>query len=267
MMTSFTGNGEPDRIRLMVCTFPVGRKANGYFLIEKKCIMKTIGLIGGLTWVSSLDYYRLFNELANERQGGDEVAEIVMYSVNFGRIKELTMRQDWKGISQMLCDAAKKLEAAGATCVLIGANTMHFAAADVQAAVNIPLIHLVKAVGKSITALELKKVLLLGTRYTMQLDFYRKLLAADGIEAIVPGEADIEMVNRAIYDELSRNIFLPATKEKFIRLINKMEGHGAQGVILGCTEIPMLVKPGDVSIPVFDTTKIHVNAALDFALG
>jgi aspartate racemase len=228
--------------------------------------MKTIGIIGGLTWVSSLDYYKLFNELANERQGGDEVAELVMYSVNFGRIKELTMQQDWQGISQILCDAAKRLEAAGATCVLIGANTMHFAATDVAAAVKIPLIHLVTAVGKNIAALQLKKVLLLGTRYTMKLDFYKELLTASGIETIIPNEEDIEMVNRAIYDELSRNIFLPATKEKFVQLINKMTEQGAQGVILGCTEIPMLVKPSDVAIPVFDTTKIHVNAALDFAL-
>jgi aspartate racemase len=229
--------------------------------------MKTIGMIGGLTWVSSLEYYRLFNEQAAERQGGDNVAQLIMYSVNFGKIKELTMKEDWAGISSILCDAAKRLEMAGAECIVIGANTMHFAADDVQAAVQIPLIHIADAVANSIAQTHVDKVLLLGTRYLLQMDIYRKRLEAKGIEIILPGEPGIEMVNKAIYNEFSRNIFLPKTKQHFIHLINGMATLGAQGVILGCTEIPLLIKPEEVQIPMFDTIKIHVHAALHFALG
>lgn len=228
--------------------------------------MKTIGIIGGVTWVSSAEYYRLFNELANERLGGDEMAELVMYSVNFRKIKELSFREDWKSISNILCDAAKKLEAAGAECIVIGANTMHIAADDIRAAVNLPLIHIADAVANAIVPTQLDKILLLGTRYLLQTDMYKNALKAKGIELIIPGEQGIEMVNKSIYNEFSRNLFLPKTKKNFIHLINGMAELGAQGVILGCTEIPLLIKPEEIQIPMFDTIKIHVNAALDFAL-
>jgi aspartate racemase len=229
--------------------------------------MKTIGLIGGISWVSSLDYYRLFNEITNQRLGGNEAAKIVLYSVNYAEIVSLTHKGDWDAIAAIITDAAIKTERAGADCLLVGANTMHHIADKVQAAVKIPLIHIADATARAIKAKGINKVSLLGTKYTMQFDFYKNKLAAHGIETIIPGKKDIEFVNDVIYNELGKGKFLPETKQRMLALIDKLSLQGAGGAILGCTEIPMLIKQEDTAVPVFDTTLIHATAAVDFALG
>jgi aspartate racemase len=228
--------------------------------------MKTIGLIGGITWLSTLDYYRLLNQLVNQRIGGVSSAKILLSSLEFAEIKRLTEADDWNGLAEIMCETATKLENAGVDCLLIGANTMHNIADKVQAAVSIPVIHIAKETGKSITKLGLKKVALLGTKYTMQLPFYKNKLAEQGIETIIPGNDDIEYINSAIYNEMGKGIFLPERKKDFIAIINKMQQQGAEGIILGCTEIPILIKQEDVDVPVFDTTLIHATAAANFAL-
>lgn len=228
--------------------------------------MKTIGIIGGLTWVSSLDYYRLMNEMVNEKLGGSEAAKIILYSLNFGEIKKLTEAEDWNSIQNILVSAAQKLEEAGAGCILIGANTMHKLANEVQAAINIPLIHVAEETAKVVAGKQLKTVALLGTKYTMQLDFYKDKLSADGIDTIIPCEEEIHYINNAIYLEMSKSLFLPETKARFISIIHKLIQDGAEGIVLGCTEIPLLIKPEDSPVPVFDTTKIHARAAVEFAL-
>lgn len=228
--------------------------------------MKTIGIIGGLTWLSTLDYYRLLNEMVNEKLGDVEAAKIILYSLNFADIKKLTEAEDWKEIEIIISDVAKKLEFAGADCILIGANTMHKIAEEVKNAIHIPLIHVAEETAKAISKKKLKKVALLGTKYTMQLDFYKDKLSAAGIATIIPGEEDINYINNAIYSEMSKSLFLPATKERFIIIINDLIQQGAEGIILGCTEIPILIKQEDCSVPVFDTTNIHARAAVEFAL-
>ena len=228
--------------------------------------MKTIGLIGGLTWHSTADYYRLLNEIVAQRLGGPNSAKILMYSVNFAEIKALTFKDDWAGISSMMCDVAKRLENAGAGCLMLGANTMHNVASDVQAAIDIPLIHIAETTAKAITKMQLKRVALLGTKYTMEMGFYQKKLSAQGINTIIPGDAERAYINNAIYEEMSVGKFLPATKEKFLLTINKLVEEGAEGIVLGCTEIPILIKQTDCSVPIFDTGFFHAEAAVDFAL-
>lgn len=228
--------------------------------------MKTIGMIGGLTWLSTLDYYRLLNELVNQRLGGVEAGQIIVYSVNFGEIKVLTEAGQWDEIAKRISGVAKKLEQAGADCILIGANTMHKVADEVQAAVTIPVIHIAEEVANSIKEKGLSSVALLGTKYTMQLDFYKNKLAAKGISTIIPNEAEIEVINTAIYTEMGKGIFTSTTKAKFLEIIQRLITEGAEGIILGCTEIPILIKQEDCTVPVFDTTRIHSQAAVRFAL-
>jgi aspartate racemase len=229
-------------------------------------MMKTIGLIGGLSYLSTLDYYRLLNEMVNQRVGGVTSAKIWMYSVNFEEIKTLTEKLDWDGIAGIICPAAKKAEQAGADCLLVGANTMHHIADEIQNAINIPLIHIAAETAKAVTARRIKKVALLGTRYTMQLPFYKNKLAQAGIETIIPDEATIEIINRAIYDEMGKGVFTASTKTRFLTIINDLAQSGAEGIILGCTEIPILIKQEDTPLPVFDTTRIHAAAAVNFTL-
>jgi len=228
--------------------------------------MKVIGLVGGTSWISSVDYYRLFNEITNQRLGGNEAAKIVLYSVNYGEIVTYTHQGNWDAIAAIIADAAQKVERAGADCILLGANTMHHVAERVQQSVKIPLLHIADVVGKAITEKQLKKVALLGTKYTMLFDFYTRKLAEYGIETIIPDAEGVDFVNSAIYNELGKGKFLPETKQGFLHLIGKLAGQGAEGVILGCTEIPMLVKQEDTLVPVFDTTLLHATAAVDFAL-
>ena len=228
--------------------------------------MKTIGIIGGLSWLSSIEYYRMLNEQVNERMGGVHAGKIILYSVNFAEIKLLTEQDRWDEMTNMICDIAKKLEQAGADCILIGANTMHKIAGEIQQSINIPVIHIAEATAIEIKKHNLEKVALLGTKYTMQMDFFKDKLSAQGITTLIPGEEEIGFINEAIYTEMGKGIFLPATKAKFLDIVNDLISQGAEGIIFGCTEIPLLIKPGDCSVPVFDTTKIHSLAAVRFAL-
>ncbi|MEJ7736339.1 MAG: aspartate/glutamate racemase family protein [Chitinophagaceae bacterium] len=229
--------------------------------------MKTIGIIGGLTWLSTIDYYRLLNQIGNQRCGGNEYPNIIVYSVNFGEFKVLTETQRWNDIAILLSGIAKKLQDAGADCLLIGANTMHRVADEVQQAITIPVIHIAEETAKVIAAQKLKKLALLGTRYTMVFDFFRNKLALQGIDSMIPGEKDIGYINNAIYTEMGKGLFLPETKSGFLEIIDGLVLQGAEGIILGCTEIPILIKAEDCRVPVFDTTLIHAQAAIEFALG
>jgi aspartate racemase len=229
--------------------------------------MKTIGLIGGISWPATVEYYKLLNEMVNERLGGMHAAKVVIYSVNFEEIKQLTFADDWDGLVTVMSHAARQLEKAGADCILIGANTMHRIADQVQAAVHVPLIHIAAVTAEAINSKGLKKVALLGTRYVMQMDFYKQKLAIKNIETIIPGQADIDYINNAIYEEFGKGIFLPATKQRFLGIIDDLQAEGAAGVIFGCTEIPILIPEKDCPMPSFDTTRIHATAAVDFALG
>lgn len=228
--------------------------------------MKIIGLIGGLTWFSTLDYYRLLNEMVNEKKGGAAAAEIIIYSVNFEIIKVLTEENRWDEIAKIMGIVAKKIEAAGADCILIGANTMHKVADEIQKEVRIPILHVAKKVAEEINKQQLTTVALLGTKYTMQQGFYTEKLSQQGINTIVPNEEEIEFINNAIYTEMGKGIFLQETKTNFLTIINRLISQGAQGIILGCTEIPILIKQKDCPVPVFDTTRIHAAAAVAFAL-
>ncbi len=228
--------------------------------------MKTIGLIGGTTWHSSMDYYRLLNEMVNEQLGGVHSCRLLMYSVEFEEIKRLTFAEDWDGIAAIMTKVAVTLESAGADCILLCANTMHNIAHKIQPAINIPLIHIGEVTANAVSQQDLQTVALLGTRYTMKMDFYKAKFAEKNISVLIPGDEDIEYINHAIYEEMGKGIFLPERKSKIIQVIEQLQQQGAEGVILGCTEIPILIKQEDVSIPVFDTTMIHAKAAVEFAL-
>ena len=228
--------------------------------------MKTIGLIGGISWLSTIDYYRLLNQKINEQLGGVHSAQILLSSVNFDEVKRLTLADDWNGLANMMSREANRLQLAGADCILIGANTMHNIAEAVQASIRIPLINIAVETGKEIQKLQLKKIALLGTKYTMQLPFYKNILAKQGIETIVPNDAEMEYINTVIYEEMGKGVFLPERKTEIVRIIGQLKNEGAEGVILGCTEIPILIKQQDSPIPVFDTAAIHVEAAVRFAL-
>ena len=234
--------------------------------------MKTIGLIGGLTWHSSMDYYRMLNEMINARFGGVQAGKIILFSVNFAEIKILTEEGRWDELAMLMCDIAKKLEHCGADCILIGANTMHKIAGEIQQSISIPVIHIAEETAVQIKKQcaasigKPKKIALLGTKYTMQMDFYKDKLAMQGITSIIPDEDEIEYINNAIYTEMGKGIFLPVTKQKFLVIINKLIKQGAEGIILGCTELPLLIMQEDCIVPVFDTTKIHSTAAVEFAL-
>jgi aspartate racemase len=228
--------------------------------------MKTIGLVGGTGWISTIDYYRIINQEVNKRLGGQTTGKIVLYSVDFGEIDALHAKGDFDGVGALLTDASRKLVSIGADCVLLCANTMHMHAEGVQAAVPVPLIHIVDATAKQIRMKAMKKIGLLGTRMTMEREFYRKRLNDAGIEVVVPEKDEREFIQRTINDELVKNLFLPESKEGFLEIITKLKIQGAEGVVLGCTEIPLLVKQSDTDLPVFDTTSIHSLAAVDFAL-
>ena len=229
--------------------------------------MKTIGLVGGTGWVSTLDYYRYFNELVFKNTDGESTAEVLINSVNYPAIAKLTAAGKWDEITKIITNAALALQTAGAECILLGANTMHHIAPQVKAAINIPFIHIAEETGKEISKKGIKKVALLGTKYTMQLPFFKDVLASMEIETIIPHENDIQIINDAIYKELALGIITAVTKENYLQIMQKLQQEGAEGIILGCTEIPLLIKPNDFDLPLFDTTFIHANAAVNFSLG
>lgn len=228
--------------------------------------MKTIGLIGGTSWVSTIDYYRIINSTVNSRLGGNESARIILYSVNYGEIVSLTHAGNWNAIASIIEKAARNAALVGADCVLLCANTMHQIAERVQSAISIPLIHVADVTAKAIREKEIDSVLLLGTRYTMTSEFYPQRLSSAGIRMLLPDAGEMEFVNRSIYEEMGKNIFLPGTKKKYQDIIYRHASMGAKGVIFGCTEIPLLLDQQDCAVPVFNTTLLHATAAVDFAL-
>ncbi len=229
--------------------------------------MKTIGLIGGMSWESSIEYYRLINQEVRHRLGGVHSAKSLMYSVDFGEIELLQHSGRWAEATGMMIDAALRLEAGGADCVVICTNTMHKMADEVQAAVRVPLLHIADAAAEAVRGQGYTCVGLLGTRFTMEEDFYTGRLAERfGLQVITPEKADREIVHRVIYDELVTGVINPDSRVEYQRIIRALAAQGAQGVILGCTEIGLLVKNEDSHLPLFDTTLIHAIAAVDWAL-
>ena len=228
--------------------------------------MKTIGLIGGLSWESTAEYYRLINQETQRRLGGVHSAECLLWSFDFGKIEQLQASGAWDDATRLMVQAAQRLERGGAECLLICSNTMHRMADEVQAGVAIPLIHIADPTAKALAKAGLQQVALLGTRYTMEQTFYRARLEAHGFEVRVPNEAGRALVNKVIYEELIRGVIRPESRQAYQQVIQQMADEGAQSVILGCTEIGLLIKPSDSVLPSYDTTHLHALAAVDFAL-
>jgi aspartate racemase len=230
--------------------------------------VKTIGLIGGMSWESSIEYYRIINETVRDRLGGLHSAKSVMVSVDFAEIEALQHEGKWAEATELMVEAAWQVEKGGADFLLICTNTMHVMADEVEAKVGIPLLHIADATAGQIRAEGLNKVGLLGTRFTMEKDFYRgRLVERHGLQVLIPDEGDREMVHRVIYDELVVGKIEPASRAEYIQVIEGLVRRGAQGIILGCTEIGLLVGSGDVAVPVFDTMTIHATMAVEYALG
>jgi aspartate racemase len=230
--------------------------------------MKCIGLIGGMSWESTAEYYRLLNQGVRDRLGGLHSADLVLRSFDFAAIEQLQVADDWTQAAEVLALAARELEAAGATCLLICTNTMHKVADAVQDAVDIPLIHIADATARAVTQQSLQRPLLLATRYTMEEPFYRdRLRERHGIEVVVPDASQRDQVHRVIFDELCMGRVTDAARNAYLEIIaDRRRRDGADSVILGCTEIGLLIGPADTPLPVIDTTAVHVEAALDFAL-
>ena len=229
--------------------------------------MQTIGLVGGMSWESSVEYYRIVNERVKKRLGGLHSARCLMLSVDFAEIEYLMRTAQWEEITDRLIQAAQRLELAGADFLLICTNTMHKVAPQVQEAVGIPLLHIADATGAKIRAAGLHHVALLGTRATMVETFYRQRLERNyGLKVTIPEEKEIEDINRIIFDELCLGNIEGASRNRYLSIMERMASAGAEGVILGCTEIGLLVGSADCPVPLFDTTRIHAEAAVDFAL-
>lgn len=229
--------------------------------------MKKIGLIGGMSWESSKVYYELINKRVKQKLGGFHSASCVMDSVDFAEIEALQMDENWKDLDHKMASCAINLEKAGAELVILCTNTMHLCSEEIVKNISVPFLHIAEATGKAIKERELKKVLLLGTRFTMEKDFYKGILNNDfNIDVVIPDAKDRQIIHDVIYNELVKGEIKETSKKEYQRIINKSIGQGAEGVVLGCTEIPLLIKEGDVAIPVFDTTTIHAESAVDFAL-
>jgi len=229
--------------------------------------MKTLGLIGGTGWVSTVDYYRLINQGVNKALGGHQFPRCILYSLNFGDIAVRNEQGDNEGIYQILKDAAGKVMRGGADGVLLCANTLHKFAVRLQEEIDVPLIHIAEATANEINKKGLSTVGLLGTRYTMEEDFYTSKLKAADIRAIVPDKEDRVFINKVIYNELLKEIFADESKKRFLKIMDILRQQGAEGIILGCTEIPLIIKEDDFDLPLFNTTEIHARAAVEFALG
>jgi len=229
--------------------------------------MRKIGLIGGISWVSTSDYYTLINKGINEKLGGLNFSECLIYSFNYADIKKNNDANDWDSTFNMLFKAAEVLKSGGAEAILLCANTMHVIADRLQEAIDIPLIHIAEETAIQIQKKEIKKVGLLGTRFTMELDFFKDKLAGKGIEAIIPeSEEAKDFIHYTIFEELGRGIATEETKKRYLEIANDLIKNGAEGIILGCTEIPLVIKEGDLSVPIFDTTLIHTQAGINFQL-
>ncbi|SDI08059.1 aspartate/glutamate racemase family protein [Desulfosporosinus hippei] len=228
--------------------------------------MKTIGLIGGMSWESSSEYYRIINEEVKQRLGGLHSAKCILYSVDFEEIEICQRNGEWEKATQILIDAAQSLESAGADFLIICTNTMHKVAKEIQAGINIPILHIADITAQQVLSNEIKTVGLLGTRYTMEQDFYKSRLETKGIKVLIPMETDRVIVNEVIYNELCLGQIIEESRVQYKRIIEDLIERGAMGIILGCTEIGLLVKPVDSSVPLFDTTSLHAIGAVNLAL-
>lgn len=223
--------------------------------------MKIIGLIGGMSWESTVTYYKIINETVKRQLGGLHSAKCLLYSVDFDEIEQYQSRGEWGKSGEVLADAAVRLEQAGADFIVICTNTMHKVAPAVQSKISIPLVHIAEATADELEKHRIAKVALLGTKYTMTQDFYKAKLIDRGIEVLVPEENEIETVNSIIYDELCLGIISEKSRAEYVRIVKKLSQRGAQGVILGCTEIGLLLRQSDTETPLFDTTVIHATKA------
>lgn len=229
--------------------------------------MKTIGLLGGMSWESSIEYYRIINQAVQQRLGGVHSARSLMFSFDFAEIESMQRAGDWEGLTAAMIKAAKTLEQGGADMLVICTNTMHRMATEVQEAVSIPLLHIADATSAAIKDTGLSTVGLLGTRFTMEADFYRGKLEKDhGLKVLIPDTPSREIVHQIIYEELVRGIILEKSRTEYQNVIVDLAAQGAEGIILGCTEISLLITQADVAVPVFDTTAIHALAAVEWAL-
>lgn len=228
--------------------------------------MKTLGLIGGISWVSTADYYKFINEGINKELGGLNFSKCIIHSFNYADIKKNNDNNDWDKTFDMLSKACEHLKQSGAEAIVLCANTMHLIADRIEEKVKLPIIHIATETAKEIRKQHLTKVGLLGTKFTMELDFFTSKLTEQHIESLIPDEEDRAFIHTTIFDELGKGIVNNSTKERYISICNRLIENGAQGIILGCTEIPMLIKPEDLTVPTFDTTLIHSEAAVRFSL-
>lgn len=229
--------------------------------------MKKIGLVGGTSWTSTVDYYRFINEETNKQLGGLNFAECIIYSVNFELFNKCNAAHNWDGTFQLLSNAAKQLKHAGADIIMLGANTAHIVAERVSEVIQLPLIDIRIATATAIKKHTINKIGLLGTEFTMELDFYKNKLSEYQIESIIPqNKSDRDFIENTLLHELGKGIIKQETKNEYLRISNDLIQQGAQGIVLGCTEIPLLLNQDDFTVPVFNTTKIHAQAAVEYAL-
>lgn len=228
--------------------------------------MRVLGLIGGISWVSTIDYYKLINQGINEKLGGINYSQCLIYSFNYADIKKNNDANDWEKTFKMVFQACSYLKSCGVAGIVLCANTMHFIADRLEKEIGLPIIHIAAATATEIEKEGLKKVGLLGTKFTMELDFFKSKLSGKGIETIIPNDKDREFVHATIFDELGKGIVREETKKNYLTIIDRLIEKGAEGIILGCTEIPLLVQQENVIVPTFDTTFLHAKAAIEFQL-
>ena len=228
--------------------------------------LKTIGLIGGMSWESTVTYYKIINETVKEKLGGLHSAKCILYSVDFQEIEECQANGNWEKSGEILGEAAYNLEKAGADFIVICTNTMHKVVNQIKEKISIPILHIAEMTAEKILEKGLKNIALLGTKYTMEQDFYKSKLIEKGINVIVPDKNDIEIINKVIYDELCLGIINSNSKKKFLEIVDKLRSKGAEGIILGCTEIGLLIKNEDTDVPLFDTAVIHAEEAAIYSI-
>ncbi len=228
--------------------------------------MKTIGLVGGTGWISSAEYYRIINEEVNKRSGGLEFAHCILYSINYADIDKFNKQNDKEGVFRLILDSSEKLIGSGADCIVLCANTLHQFAERLVREIDVPIIHIAEAAADEIRRKKMIKIGLLGTKQTMEMDFYKSKLKERNIDVIVPELSDRDFIQKTISEELLRGIFTDHSRHRFIEICAGLDTKGAEGIVLGCTEIPLLLKQEDINIPLVDTLLIHAMAAVDFAL-
>lgn len=228
--------------------------------------MKTIGIIGGMSWESTKVYYEIINEQIKQKLGGFHSCKCLIYSVDFAEIQKLQHSDNWEELNEIMADAAKRLQISGADFILIATNTMHLCIDAIKEVVEIPVLHIAQATSSTIIEKNIKKVALLGTKFTMEKDFYKSVLNENNIDVITPDEEERNIIHNIIYGELVKGIIKDESRDKFKAIISRLQSEGAEGVILGCTEIPLLISKHDVEIEVFDTTRIHAEKAVEMAL-